>query len=82
MAGAWSSAVRALAVTTLCALTFHGCFAAGASYYGISDLEALARDTHKFEKHYLDRLVGPGRRRRLATANARLFTMQSACVRQ
>lgn len=45
--------------TTLCALTFHGCFAAGASYYGISDLEALARDTHKFEKHYLDRLVGP-----------------------
>ncbi len=45
--------------TTLCALTFHDCFAAGASYYGISDLEALARDTHKFEKHYLDRLVGP-----------------------
>lgn len=45
--------------TTLCALTFHECFAAGASYYGISDLEALARDTHKFEKHYLERLVGP-----------------------
>ena len=31
----------------------------GASYYGIADLEALARDTHKFESRYMDRLVGP-----------------------
>ncbi len=45
--------------TVLCALTFHDLFKAGASYYGISDLEALARDTHKFESRYLDRLVGP-----------------------
>lgn len=45
--------------TTLCALTFHQEFAAGASYYGVSDLEALARDTHKFEARYLDRLIGP-----------------------
>ena len=45
--------------TTLCALTFHDVFRAGASHYGISDLEALARDTHKFESRYLDRLVGP-----------------------
>lgn len=45
--------------TTLCALTFHRLFRAGAVYYGVSDLEALARDTHKFEAHYLDRLVGP-----------------------
>lgn len=45
--------------TTLCALTFCDDFAAGASYYGVSDLEALARDTHKFEARYLDRLVGP-----------------------
>jgi dipeptidyl aminopeptidase/acylaminoacyl peptidase len=44
--------------TTLCALTFHDVFAAGASYYGIGDLEALARDTHKFESRYLDGLVG------------------------
>jgi dipeptidyl aminopeptidase/acylaminoacyl peptidase len=45
--------------TTLCALTFRNVFRAGASYYGISDLEALVRDTHKFEARYLDRLVGP-----------------------
>lgn len=44
--------------TTLAALTFHDVFRAGTSYYGISDLEALARDTHKFESRYLDRLVG------------------------
>jgi dipeptidyl aminopeptidase/acylaminoacyl peptidase len=45
--------------TTLCALTFRNIFRAGASYYGISDLEALAKETHKFEARYLDRLVGP-----------------------
>ena len=44
--------------TTLAALTFHDAFRAGASYYGISDLEVLAADTHKFEARYLDRLVG------------------------
>jgi dienelactone hydrolase len=45
--------------TTLCALTFRDCFKAGASYYGVSDLTALADDTHKFESRYLDRLIGP-----------------------
>jgi dipeptidyl aminopeptidase/acylaminoacyl peptidase len=45
--------------TTLCALTFHDAFAAGASYFGVGDVEALARDTHKFEARYLDRLIGP-----------------------
>ena len=45
--------------TTLCALTFRRTFKAGASYYGISDLEALAKETHKFEARYLDRLLGP-----------------------
>ncbi|HEU4399753.1 MAG TPA: prolyl oligopeptidase family serine peptidase [Actinomycetota bacterium] len=45
--------------TTLCALTFRDDFAAGASYYGVGDAEALARDTHKFESRYLDRLIGP-----------------------
>jgi dipeptidyl aminopeptidase/acylaminoacyl peptidase len=45
--------------TTLAALTFHAVFKAGASYYGISDIEVLARDTHKFESRYLESLVGP-----------------------
>ncbi len=45
--------------TTLCALAFHDAFKAGASWYGIGDLEALLHDTHKFESRYLDRLVGP-----------------------
>ncbi len=45
--------------TTLAALTFYDTFQAGASYYGVSDMEALAKDTHKFEARYLDLLVGP-----------------------
>jgi dipeptidyl aminopeptidase/acylaminoacyl peptidase len=46
--------------TTLAALTFHpDVFSAGASYYGISDLEAMARETHKFESRYLDQLIAP-----------------------
>ena len=45
--------------TTLAALAFKDTFAAGASHYGVADLSALARDTHKFESRYLDRLVGP-----------------------
>ncbi len=46
--------------TTLAALTFHPeFFKAGASYYGISDLEALIHDSHKFEARCLDILVGP-----------------------
>jgi dipeptidyl aminopeptidase/acylaminoacyl peptidase len=45
--------------TTLRALTTTTIFAAGISQYGIGDLEALARDTHKFEARYLDRLIGP-----------------------
>jgi len=45
--------------TTLCALTFRQVFKAGASYYGVSDAEALAQDTHKFESRYLNSLIGP-----------------------
>jgi dipeptidyl aminopeptidase/acylaminoacyl peptidase len=45
--------------TTLASLAFTDVFRAGASYYGVGDLAALARDTHKFESRYLDRLVGP-----------------------
>ncbi len=45
--------------TTLAALTFRDFFQGGASYYGVSDAIALARDTHKFESRYLDWLIGP-----------------------
>lgn len=45
--------------TTLCALTFRDQFKAGASHFGVSDAEALAKETHKFESRYLDGLIGP-----------------------
>ncbi|MBV9688114.1 MAG: prolyl oligopeptidase family serine peptidase [Ktedonobacteraceae bacterium] len=45
--------------TTLCALTFRDVFKVGASYYGVSDLESLETDTHKFESRYSDSLIGP-----------------------
>lgn len=45
--------------TTLCALAFTDVFKAGASHFGIGDLETFVYDTHKFESRYLDRLVGP-----------------------
>lgn len=45
--------------TTLCALAFRKTFRAGASYFGVSDAEALAKDTHKFESRYLDNLIAP-----------------------
>jgi dipeptidyl aminopeptidase/acylaminoacyl peptidase len=45
--------------TTLCALAFRDVFKAGASYFGVSDAEGLAKDTHKFESRYLDSLIGP-----------------------
>jgi dipeptidyl aminopeptidase/acylaminoacyl peptidase len=45
--------------TTLAALVFRDFFQGGASYYGVSDAAALARDTHKFESRYLDWLIGP-----------------------
>jgi len=46
--------------TTLNALTRHRFFSAGASYFGLADLELFAAGgTHKFESRYLDGLVGP-----------------------
>jgi dipeptidyl aminopeptidase/acylaminoacyl peptidase len=45
--------------TTLAALTFGDTFTVGASYYGVSDLKILSEETHKFESHYLDELIGP-----------------------
>ncbi|HEV7813785.1 MAG TPA: S9 family peptidase [Janthinobacterium sp.] len=46
-------------LTTLCALTFHDVFKAGASYYGVSDLKGLDQDSHKFESHYNEYLIAP-----------------------
>ncbi|MDA7852222.1 prolyl oligopeptidase family serine peptidase [Porticoccaceae bacterium] len=50
--------------TVLSALTFTDTFQAGASLYGIGDLETLAKDTHKFESRYMDSLIGPYPERR------------------
>lgn len=67
--------------TVLCALTFHDVFTAGASYYGVSDLEALAKDTHKFESRYLDRLVGayPQQRARYRERSPIHFSERLSC---
>lgn len=44
--------------TTLAALAFRKSFKAGASYFGVADITALAHDTHKFEQRYMEQLVG------------------------
>jgi dipeptidyl aminopeptidase/acylaminoacyl peptidase len=67
--------------TTLAALTFRKDFKTGASYYGISDLEALAKDTHKFESHYLDGLIGPyPQRKDLYVARSPIHSAQLLAV--
>lgn len=67
--------------TTLCALTFRDVFKAGASHYGVSDLEALATDTHKFESRYLDGLIGayPERKDIYEKRSPIHFTDQLSC---
>ena len=67
--------------TTLCALTFRDAFKAGASHYGVSDAEALAKETHKFESRYLDNLIGPyPERRNLYLERSPInFTNRLAC---
>jgi dipeptidyl aminopeptidase/acylaminoacyl peptidase len=67
--------------TTLAALTFHDFFKAGASYYGISDLEALEVDSHKFEARYNNSLIGPyPERRDLYRARSPIhFTERLSC---
>lgn len=45
--------------TTLCALAFRDTFNAGASHFGLSDLDIFVHDTHKFEAQYLFSLIGP-----------------------
>ncbi|MGZ8847417.1 MAG: S9 family peptidase, partial [Pyrinomonadaceae bacterium] len=67
--------------TTLCALTFRDYFKAGASHFGVSDLEALEVDTHKFESRYSRSLIGPyPERRDLYVARSPIhFTDQLSC---
>ena len=67
--------------TTLCALTFHDVFKAGASYFGVSDLAGLDADTHKFESRYTTYLVGPAsdRERRYRERSPLAHTDRLAC---
>jgi dipeptidyl aminopeptidase/acylaminoacyl peptidase len=62
----------------LCALTFYDDFAAGASYFGIADVEALAHSMHKFESRYISRLVGGDSETR-RTRSPINFTQQLSC---
>jgi dipeptidyl aminopeptidase/acylaminoacyl peptidase len=56
----WVEGGSAGGYVVLCALTFDPtAFAAGVSFFGVSDVEALAVETHKFESRYLDSLIGP-----------------------
>ena len=45
--------------TVLLSLTKRDFYNAGASHYGIGDLELFAQETHKFESHYGETMVGP-----------------------
>jgi dipeptidyl aminopeptidase/acylaminoacyl peptidase len=45
--------------TTFAALAFTDYFKAGSSLFGISDVEVFHRETHKYESHYCETLVGP-----------------------
>jgi dipeptidyl aminopeptidase/acylaminoacyl peptidase len=65
--------------TTLCALTFHQTFKAGASYYGVSDIAALAQDTHKFESRYEARLIGGQGQERYHARSPVHFAENIAC---
>jgi dipeptidyl aminopeptidase/acylaminoacyl peptidase len=56
----WISGASAGGYVVLCALVFDpGALPAGVSHFGVADLETYVRDTHKFESHYLDSLIGP-----------------------
>ncbi|WP_213954781.1 prolyl oligopeptidase family serine peptidase [Variovorax sp. dw_954] len=57
--GTSAGGFTALACLTSADATVRETFKAGGSHYGVSDLAALARDTHKFESRYLDWLVAP-----------------------
>lgn len=50
--------------TALCSLAFGDVFAAGVSYYGIGDLDAIIQQSHKFESRNHEILIGPWPERR------------------
>jgi dipeptidyl aminopeptidase/acylaminoacyl peptidase len=54
-AGGWTT----LAAVTTGTRKFGAVFSAAASYFGVSDLRGFAEQTHDFESHYLDGLIGP-----------------------
>jgi dipeptidyl aminopeptidase/acylaminoacyl peptidase len=56
----WVEGGSAGGYVVFCALVFDPtAFAAGVSYFGVADVEALALHTHKFESRYLDSMIGP-----------------------
>jgi dipeptidyl aminopeptidase/acylaminoacyl peptidase len=55
----WITGGSAGGFTVLLSLTKREFYDAGASHYGIGDLELFIKETHKFESHYVDTLVGP-----------------------
>ncbi|HEY2542483.1 MAG TPA: S9 family peptidase [Gaiellaceae bacterium] len=56
----WVEGGSAGGYVVLCSLVFDPeAFAAGVSFFGVADAEALALDTHKFESRYLDSMIGP-----------------------
>jgi dipeptidyl aminopeptidase/acylaminoacyl peptidase len=55
----WITGGSAGGYTALLSLTKRDFYNAGASHFGIGDLELFVKDTHKFESRYLDTLVGP-----------------------
>lgn len=57
--------------TTLACLTFRDVFKAGASHYGIGDIEVLMKETHKFESRYLDNLIAPYKEEHLPKIHSR-----------
>ncbi len=60
LACTWVEGGSAGGYVVLCALAFDPtAFAAGVSLFGVADAEALAAETHKFESHYCDSLIGP-----------------------
>jgi dipeptidyl aminopeptidase/acylaminoacyl peptidase len=55
----WITGGSAGGYTVLLSLTKREFYKAGVSLFGIGDLELFIKDTHKFESHYVDTLVGP-----------------------